>query len=193
MAKYEARHSEIEATQWFKNGDHPKDNSEELTGTDGPFLSGGKVVRRYRHPNIDGQTKCDKCSDIMHNHGWIDKLEEGETVCPGDWIITGFNGLYYSMKPNDFNSTYNKVSTHRAVRLNATKKDGMISISEGSFEHLLNCLDNQKFAREINADALTCDYESVQKNIQEAIDDFNRQCRELLHFGKDDDTDIELG
>ena len=67
-----------------------------------------------------------------------------------------------------------------SVKLDATKKDGFVVISEDSFEHLLNCLDNQKFIREINADATTCDYIKVQEESQEAIDDFNRQCRELL-------------
>ena len=67
------------------------------------------------------------------------------------------------------------------VKLNAIKKDGNIIISEDDFEHLLNCLDNQKFVDEINADALTCDYEKVQRETQDAIDDFNKQCRDLLH------------
>ena len=67
------------------------------------------------------------------------------------------------------------------VELDATKEGGRISMSEDSFEYLLNCLDNQKFIRDINADALTCDYKKTQREIQEAIDNFNRQCRELLH------------
>ena len=67
------------------------------------------------------------------------------------------------------------------VKLEATKTDTDIMISHDSFEHLLNCLDNQKFIREINADATTCDYEKVQLDIQNTIDDFNRQCRKLLH------------
>ncbi len=36
------------------------------------FFSEGKVVRYYRHPNIDGQTVCKHCGNTMHNHGWID-------------------------------------------------------------------------------------------------------------------------
>ena len=67
------------------------------------------------------------------------------------------------------------------VKLNARKQNGEIIISEESFAHLLACLDNQKFIRDINADALTCDYEKIQQETQNAIDDFNRQCRDLLH------------
>ena len=71
------------------------------------------------------------------------------------------------------------------VKLDAIKENGNIIISEDSFEHLLACLDNQKFAHEINADALTGDYKKTQREIQEVIDDFNRQCRKLLHSGQD--------
>ena len=67
------------------------------------------------------------------------------------------------------------------VKLKATKENGNIIISEDDFEHLLNCLDNQKFVNDVNADALTCDYVKVQSETQEAIDDFSRQCRKLLH------------
>jgi hypothetical protein len=65
------------------------------------------------------------------------------------------------------------------VQLDATKSDGIIHISENSFEHLLSCLDNQKYIHELNADAMTCDYKQIQKDNQEAIDDFNNQCRAL--------------
>lgn len=79
-----------------------------------------------------------------------------------------------------------------SVKLDATKKDGFIVISEDSFEHLLNCLDNQKFIREINADATTCDYKKVQQKNQDAIDDFNWKCRKLLNDGikRSDEKDI---
>ena len=70
------------------------------------------------------------------------------------------------------------------VQLTATKKDGNIIISEEEFDHLLNCLDNQKFVGEgpccgDAADMTKEDYEKVQNENQEAIDDFNRQCRAL--------------
>ena len=75
------------------------------------------------------------------------------------------------------------------VRLEA-KKDGKgnIVISEDSFEHLLSCLDNQKFVGESppNGDALAMgeeEYNKVQNENQICIDDFNRQCRNLLHNG----------
>ena len=77
------------------------------------------------------------------------------------------------------------------VKLEAEKKDGKIIISEDSFEHLLNCLANQKFVGESPpcGDAMAMDkkdYDQVQVDIQKAIDDFNRQCRDLLHSSKGD-------
>ncbi len=107
--KYRKKPIVIEATQWFESGDHPEDNRETFTGSDGkPFLGEGKVVRYYRTPVLDGQQEC-VCSRIMHDHGWIDTLEGGHTVCPGDWIITGVKGEYYPCKPDVFEMTYNIV------------------------------------------------------------------------------------
>lgn len=87
----------IEATQWFKNGDHPLDGSADMEG---------RVVRYYSTPEIDGQTKCKHCGNIMHNHGWIDTLEGGHIVCPSDWIITGIAGENYPCKSDIFKKTY---------------------------------------------------------------------------------------
>ena len=96
MSKFRKKPVVIEAHQWFKNGDHPKDNREEFTGSDGkPFMGEGKVVRYYRTPDLDGQTACQHCGDIMQNHGWIDPLSQprsedqdefdpGNVICPGD-------------------------------------------------------------------------------------------------------------
>jgi hypothetical protein len=41
--------------------------------------------------------------------GWIETLEGGHKVNPGDWIITGINGEHYSCKPDIFEKTYEKV------------------------------------------------------------------------------------
>jgi len=97
--KYRKKQVVIEANQWFKNGDHPEDNCETLIATgmvDLPkgtkFFSEGQVVRYYRHPQMDGQEPCKYCGVIMHDHGWIDTLEGGHIVCPGDFVVTGVKG-----------------------------------------------------------------------------------------------------
>lgn len=97
----------VEATQWFKNGDHPEDGY--ATFTSGEYENvrcEGKVVRYFRHPDVPGTNLCKHCGTIMHVHGWIDTLEGGHSVCPGDWIITGVQGERYPCKPSIFTATY---------------------------------------------------------------------------------------
>ena len=112
----------IEASQWFKNGDHPQDYAKAVEGFEGGNFRTwtgeeakaqgweGQIVRYYRTPDMDGQTACKHCGDIMHNHGWIDTLEGGHIVCPGDWIITGVKGEHYPCKPDVFAATYEAVA-----------------------------------------------------------------------------------
>ena len=110
MPMYRKKPVVIEASQWFKPGDHPKDNRREFIGKDGkPFLGEGDVVRYFRHPQIPGESICSRCGIRMHDHGWIDTLEGGHNVCPGDWIITGVKGEKYPCKPDVFEATYEKV------------------------------------------------------------------------------------
>lgn len=99
------------ATQWFKNGDHPLDYSkpcyifdngearestpEERKAKDWE----GGVVRRYRHPYMLGGLVCSHCGKPMHDHGWIDDATIYNVVCPGDWIIATPTG-YMTCKPD---------------------------------------------------------------------------------------------
>lgn len=108
----------IDATQWHRNGDHPDDYAKDHYGFENGELrvfSGleraslkweGDVVRYYRHPNVPGERLCEQCGMQHHVHGWIDTLEQGHRVCPGDWIITGVNGERYPCKPDIFEATY---------------------------------------------------------------------------------------
>jgi hypothetical protein len=125
--KYTKKPVTIEATQWFKNGDHPKDYAGGTTGYEQGELKSwdekymidndweGKVVRRYRTPDVDGQTQCKHCGEIMHIHGWIETLEGGHIVCPGDWIITGVKGENYPCKPDVFAMTYKQAAQAQAA------------------------------------------------------------------------------
>lgn len=108
----------VEAYQWFKNGDHPEDYTKTHVGFENGNLTEflpdqrkasqweGDVVRYHRSPEVDGQTTCRRCGNIMHDHGWIDTLEGGHIVCPGDWIIKGVKGEFYPCKPGIFEATY---------------------------------------------------------------------------------------
>ena len=110
MSKYRKKPVVIEANQWFRNGDHPLDNSTKRVYGEENFgdLSEGEVVRYYRHPSIGGDNKCG-CGEIMHYHGWIDTMEGGHIVCPGDWVVTGVAGEHYPCKPDIFAQTYELV------------------------------------------------------------------------------------
>lgn len=102
----------IEATQWFKNGDHPEDGPRTFVNEAGdPFPKEGSVVRYFRRPDkaYAGERVCEQCGNVMHDHGWIDTLEGGHIVCPGDWIITGVKGERYPCKPDIFEQTYEPV------------------------------------------------------------------------------------
>jgi len=108
----------VEASQWFKNGDHPEDYAADTHDFENGELrlftgaerkaSGweGGVVRYYRHPDVPGDKPCEQCGKPHHVHGWIDTLEQGHRVCPGDWIITGVKGERYPCKPDIFAATY---------------------------------------------------------------------------------------
>ena len=120
MPKYRKKPVVVEAVQWFKNGDHPLDYSEMHQGFENgelrEFSPGerkakgweGDIVGYYRDPGDDGERRCDKCGVRMHDHGWIDTLEGGHTVCPGDYIILE-KGELRPCKPDIFAMTYEKV------------------------------------------------------------------------------------
>lgn len=72
----------IRAVQWWKDGDHPA------------------VVRksarnRYADEGVP----------------WIETLEGGHVVTPGDWIATGVKGEHWPIKPDVFAATYEPVSS----------------------------------------------------------------------------------
>lgn len=78
MAKFRKKPVVIEATQWFKQGDHPAVTTKDDSA-----------------PGFLPQT-----------HGWVPTLEGGHIVTPGDWIITGVQGEHYPCKPDIFAATY---------------------------------------------------------------------------------------
>ena len=86
--KYRKKPVVIEATQWFKMGDHPMVSQ----ATDG---ASANWLRRQGLP--EGSL------------GEIRTLEGMMFVTPGDWIITGVKGEHYPCKPDIFEMTYEAV------------------------------------------------------------------------------------
>ena len=84
----------IEATQWFKDGDHP--NVVPLPPVSNPLeeRAMGWDPLQYR---------------------WIGTLEDGHLVSQGDWIITGVQGELYPCKPDIFAMTYEPVAALQAT------------------------------------------------------------------------------
>jgi hypothetical protein len=91
MSAFRKKSVVIKATQWFTFGDRPG------------------AVQHFKHLNIEGANPCPQCHKPLQDHGWIDTLEGGHRVCPGDWIITGVKGERYPCKPDIFESTYEPV------------------------------------------------------------------------------------
>lgn len=112
MAKFRKKPVIVDVTQWFKNGDHPGDQTQESRFEGKIVRTEGKVVRYYRDPEDISTRECEKCGVVMHLHGWIDTLEGGHIVCPSDWIITGIQGEYYPCKDAIFRATYDPVEKH---------------------------------------------------------------------------------
>ena len=82
MVKFRKKPVVIEAVQWFKHGDH-----KQVT-----FVPSN-------HPAWN-------CPEQAENCGWIETLEGGHFVTPGDWIIKGVKGEFYPCKPDVFAETY---------------------------------------------------------------------------------------
>lgn len=107
--KYRKKPVLTEATQWFKNGDHPQDDSEQIERESSTVLSEGKVVRHFRSLNIPGGRFCPICGNVMHKHGLLDgetALNPEELVCPGDYIVTHPKGKYYRLHPEEFEAMF---------------------------------------------------------------------------------------
>lgn len=96
-----------EATQWFKNGDHPQDESTLTEGPGGAQqLSEGKIVKIFLSLNIPGGRFCPTCGNVMRRHGLIRNGDDEDIVCPGDYIVTRRDGSLYKMTAKEFEALY---------------------------------------------------------------------------------------
>lgn len=73
------------AKRWWKHGDHP--HVQHLP----------EHVRDRQTINPD-------------QYGWVETLEGGLMIAPGEWILTNVTGEVYICKPDVFAKTYRKLS-----------------------------------------------------------------------------------
>jgi hypothetical protein len=93
--KYRKKPVVIEATQWFKDGDHPYVRMCW-------FDAWGKVRWAPGDSESINIFGCIRKPAIATLEGW-------HAVTPGDWIITGVKGEHYPCKPDIFEMTYEPV------------------------------------------------------------------------------------
>lgn len=84
MKKFRKKPVVIEAYQWFKGVDD--------------------YVTYLQYP-VSADGSCKHCTKLLNSHGWVNTLEGGHIVCPGDWIIRGVKGELYPCKPDIFEMT----------------------------------------------------------------------------------------
>lgn len=65
----------VEATRWFKIGDHPR-------------------VQTYLSQDIRGWKICSHCGHKLGAHGWIGGPTAGYRVCPGMWVVADGKGYF---------------------------------------------------------------------------------------------------
>lgn len=101
MAKYRKKPVVVEAMQWHQLGDHEAVVDWVAVHSVSTYVAGGT---------------CENCGLEMHEHGWIETIQGGHVVCPGDFIITDHrvkdprgHGHYYPCKPDIFAATYEPV------------------------------------------------------------------------------------
>ena len=99
MPKFRKKPVEVEASQYFKDGDHPL--VEHCY-----FTRDGRVRWAPGDPPEINVFDCHKKPAIRTLEGWHE-------VTPGDWIITGVNGEHYPCKPDIFEKTYEPVRHNR--------------------------------------------------------------------------------
>lgn len=128
---YRPKNRLIEATQWFKNGDHPADYAGDQEGLENMTVrtfSGeerkskdweGSIVRYFRHPEVKGDLICQNCQLPMHEHGYIDHdrgVDDGDfAVCPGDFIVTE-GTRYLPIHVEQFKKTFEPADGHEEIR-----------------------------------------------------------------------------
>lgn len=114
MSKFRVKPVVVEATRWWKNGDHPEDESRVVTSDGEVLMKEGRIVRYYRVPILETRVHpCIRCLKPWDEHGWIDTNQGGHVVCPGDWIIVDPIRGFFPCNPDFFAAIYEPAEDER--------------------------------------------------------------------------------
>ena len=115
MSKFRLKSETVEATRWFKNGDHPLDKPPgSRVGDEGKFVGYSKGKDSFLN------SRCDRCKMVMRIHGEINRLGEmaggGQLyyVCPGGWVITHPDDEIETLRHDEFMERYEEVDDRGA-------------------------------------------------------------------------------
>ena len=97
--KYRKRAVEVEASQWWKPGDHP--------------VVVHPVPPHVRLPSVGASVVAP--AEAREKLGAIETLEGWMLVTPGDFVIRGVHGEHYACKPEIFVKTYEPVENEPAA------------------------------------------------------------------------------
>lgn len=109
MAKFRKKPVVVEVQQFNFSRGHSPEGVVDL------IASGHNICGK------DG--KCKHCGEDGLAHGWINTLEGGHIVCPGDMVITGLAGEKYPCKPDRFKELYDRVGDEVSVAAKGTPVD----------------------------------------------------------------------
>lgn len=153
--KFRKRPLIVEAFQWFKNGDHPKDffleggdNSESALAARHQMGWEGQVVKCYPRSTAEGSVACGRCKKPIHEHGWLD-VSGGQFICSGDWIVTGTNGEYYRWRADNFEATFENIDHLEIAETVPARVLHRLSLPEGK-------TPSRQTNRELRLDAIVC-------------------------------------
>jgi hypothetical protein len=153
MTKYRKKPVVIEATQWFKMGDHP-------------------LVRKPTTTTL--HTEWEKRQGLPAGSiGEIKTLEGYHLVTPGDFIITGVKGEHYPCKPDIFELTYELAQPEPVAKLFGSLPVYETTPQQRQWVGLTGEERNDIWKKEVGWGDPSHDDEDLMKAIEQALKDKN--------------------
>ncbi|WBB94217.1 hypothetical protein [Verrucosispora sp. WMMC514] len=83
--------AEVSAERWWRHGDHP-------------------AVQPFHGPHWPAEDKHTACGYVWSAHGWIERDDGGDRVCPGDRVVTDRRGRCSAVRPAEFVSDFDPIT-----------------------------------------------------------------------------------